>query len=231
VTDVQLQGVEIVESFFDSRENTYYSLAVLDRLKARAAASGELAGIKSQVRSRFESYLRRPDPELGTQIRTLLADYEKKNQLSAALGNGVPLPGPLTSAELAQLESAEDAAIAGRTVTLDFGPDAKGVSDAVAGCLSSKRVVVQDTPPADIAKHVTVKGTLTSTDQKISVNGFVKILYEFGASVESASGGLGKIAVNLDSSGRNTQQAFEKIRKDLGEQVCREILKRLLSAK
>ncbi|HOW28152.1 MAG TPA: LPP20 family lipoprotein [Elusimicrobiota bacterium] len=72
-TDGLLEGVQIAETWLDEKAKTHYALAVLDKMKMRAALSGQL----TEIEEKMESYL--------GQAKAATSPLEKAKGLSQAL--------------------------------------------------------------------------------------------------------------------------------------------------
>jgi hypothetical protein len=219
-----LQGVEIRETWVDTKYKVHYALAVLPRSAAEARISEAIMDLDSKIKSSLANAAGARDKI--QKIRHLMRAFElykerqgKNGQLSIVSLEG---EGIKPSAEVAGTYDALNDELSKLTVSIEIKGDlSAAVTEAITSSLASSRINVK---PQDKSTDISVTGKAESLEPESSSIGFVFARAKAFASIVNVADGktFGTVEKEIREGAKDMQGARISMISSLKEEMLKE---------
>ncbi len=218
-TAVELRGLQVAKHWVDAEKKEHFALAVIDRLKLKSSYSMELLKKKRDVQAAHEAFRAGPSVGKGQKLLALIEKFEALSEEASVVGAGMPVTEALQGAEVDSIREKIDELKDKNIVAFQFQglENHQDFSEELSSCLSDRGVSIQNSgEPAQF--KVTCK--FSEKQKHIKVQDWVKYDYSAALSVQKDKGRIDRKRFQMESSGRDREQAFEGAVKKLSQQVC-----------
>lgn len=217
-SDMLLRGVEIKERYVDSKSGLNYALAVIDKQKARNLHALDLKKLSDRLESLKRSFDRKPSSPVLSEIGEKLQAFDRLNEEYSILNQGMMMPRPIDTQSYEGMREKLSAEMSKFRVLVKYSGSRDEFSDAFESCLSDKDIKLALSED-ETASHV-VELSMSEKEEPISVEGWKKFRYSANAKVMAGKKVLSKINVRRAEQGRNDEQAFQKVKPALVQDIC-----------
>lgn len=225
LTDVELEGVEVKKYFYSESAKEHYALAVLDQEAAQKRWRRKLNTLKKDIRALYQSYQQRQTVKQAETILAKVDEYELENGKYSVVNNGkTALPALKQDVVQAIRDGLSDLRNK-YAISLEFSAPQPNVEyqEMITSCLANQSIAVvakvdeQNPPKFQVIYNI-------REDQKfMKVKDWVRFQFSSLAVIKQGNLLIARKRTSKTSTGRDKESAFDAIKEDLSETVCKQI--------
>lgn len=225
LTDVELEGVEIKKYFYSEKAKEHYALAVMDKAAAQKRWQNKLRSLRKEIRGLHRAYNREQTVRRAEEIIQKVEEYNLDNGKFSVVNNGRTAPDALKADIVEDIRSNLSALRSKFAIALEFAAPQPNVEyqEMITTCLADKSISVVAKVEEENPPRYHVIYNIREKKKFMKVKDWVR--FEFSSLAVIKKGNL-LVARKRDSkvsTGRDKESAFDRVKDDLSESVCKQI--------